>query len=85
MYVTIISVQVKSQYLHRTGAAHAGCCLQVSQVAGGVGRNIAEAAHQMLQDKDRQQQQQLQAVHLISVLGRDAAADALLASFTHLG
>lgn len=58
---------------------------QVAQVAGGVGRNIAEAAHHLLQSDPQQQLPAPQAVHLISILGRDSAADALLATFKHLG
>lgn len=66
--------------------------LQVVQLPGGVGRNIAEAAHHLLQTQHQQAQVQQQqqsglpgGVLLISVVGRDAAADALLASFRQLG
>ena len=52
----------------------------VVQLPGGVGRNIAEAAH-LLQAAV----QQAAAVLLISVLGQDTAADALLASFSQSG
>jgi sugar/nucleoside kinase (ribokinase family) len=60
----------------------------VVQLPGGVGRNIAEAAHHLLAragQQQQQQQQQQQAVLLVSVVGQDAAADALLASFAHTG
>eukprot|EP00878_Enallax_costatus_P045853 GHUV01055364.1.p1 GENE.GHUV01055364.1~~GHUV01055364.1.p1 ORF type:complete len:228 (+),score=79.21 GHUV01055364.1:2242-2925(+) len=60
---------------------------KVSQVAGGVGRNIAEAAHHLLhrQPQRAHRPSQVLAVHLISILGCDAAADALMASFQQLG
>lgn len=57
---------------------------QVVQVPGGVGRNIAEAAHHMLSQAG-QQQPGGSGVLLISVIGQDAAGDALLASFQHTG
>jgi sugar/nucleoside kinase (ribokinase family) len=64
----------------------------VSQLPGGVGRNIAEAAHHLLaaaaahaerhQPGDRQQRE---SVLLVSAIGQDTAADALLASFAQHG
>lgn len=57
----------------------------VVQLPGGVGRNIAEAAHHLLAHAGPQQQHRQQAVLLVSVVGQDAAADALIASFAHTG
>jgi hypothetical protein len=59
---------------------------QVVHLAGGVGRNIAEATHHLLQTSTQRQQHDKQAsVLLVSVLGQDTAADALLANFFHIG
>jgi hypothetical protein len=58
----------------------------VVQLAGGVGRNIAEATHHLLQASSQRQQHDKQAsVLLVSVIGQDTAADALLANFAHTG
>ncbi len=57
----------------------------VVQLPGGVGRNIAEAAHHLSARTGQQQQQHQPAVLLVSVVGQDAAADAILASFAHTG
>lgn len=57
----------------------------VVQLPGGVGRNIAEATHHLLQNTQPQGQQHQPYVLLVSVIGRDTAADALLASFAHIG
>lgn len=54
---------------------------RVVQLAGGVGRNIAEATHHLLQGYRQQQAPVL----LVSVVGQDAAADAVLASFARIG
>ena len=50
----------------------------VKQLPGGVGRNIAEAATKLLAGSGRE-------ALLISVVGRDAAGDSLLASCSQLG
>jgi len=59
--------------------------MQVFQTPGGVGRNIAEAAHHILQQQQQHHGSTAGGVLLISVLGCDAAADALLASFSSIG
>ncbi len=54
--------------------------LQVRQVAGGVARNIAEGAARLLSGTDA-----VADVLLVSVIGDDAAGEALLASCSKQG
>jgi len=76
----LLQAQPSSDDLQR-GSSVVG---HVAQLPGGVGRNIAEATHHLLHAPEDHDQQQ-QAVLFVSVVGRDAAADALLASFDHIG
>ncbi|KAF8063071.1 ARL6 [Scenedesmus sp. PABB004] len=61
---------------------------QVTHIPGGVGRNIAEAAHHLLVGAPLPQQHgqaQRPPVLLVSVIGHDAAGDALMAHLRHQG
>jgi sugar/nucleoside kinase (ribokinase family) len=57
---------------------------RAQQLPGGVGRNIAEAAHHLLAG-GAPDEAAGGGVLLISVVGQDTAGDALLASFRQLG